>query len=137
MSNAQFKREFSALMGRIGGKVEEAPRKVFLEIGSAIVQKSPVLSGRFRANWNFALNSPNFGTSETTDKAGSVALAGLQSGVVTYRLGDTMYFTNALPYSRRLEYDSWSKQAPSGMVRVTVVEFTQYFRKVAYQMRNA
>lgn len=136
MSNAQFKREFSALMDRIGKNIEEVPRKVFLEMGGAIVEKSPVLSGRFRANWNFAINSPNFGTTETTDKRGSSATKALESGVVSYKLGDTLYFTNSLPYSRRLEYDSWSKQAPSGMVRTTIVEFTQHFRKVAYLMRN-
>jgi hypothetical protein len=36
--------------------------------------------------------------------------------------GKVHYLTNNLPYAYRLEY-GWSRQAPNGMVGVTVVEF--------------
>jgi hypothetical protein len=33
--------------------------------------------------------------------------------------------TNALPYARRLEY-GWSRQAPYGMVRYSVLEYRRF-----------
>jgi hypothetical protein len=39
-----------------------------------------------------------------------------------------IYLTNALPYARRLEY-GWSKQAPSGMVRISAMRFAEAVRK--------
>lgn len=49
--------------------------------------------------------------------------------------GQTIYITNSLPYSRRLEYDEWSKQAPMGMVRVTIAELKPIMTKIALEVR--
>jgi hypothetical protein len=41
--------------------------------------------------------------------------------------GSIFYLTNNLPYGERLEY-GYSKQAPSGMVRITLAEYEKILR---------
>ena len=53
------------------------------------------------------------------------------------RAGQTIFITNSLPYAYRLEYDGWSRQAPAGMVRVTVVEFAQRFERAVRAAKGA
>jgi hypothetical protein len=45
----------------------------------------------------------------------------------SWRWGEIIYLTNSLPYARRLEY-GWSKQAPAGMVRITVANFERHLQ---------
>jgi hypothetical protein len=44
--------------------------------------------------------------------------------------GDIVFLVNNLPYGPRLER-GWSKQAPSGMVGITVAEFQKAVSKAA------
>lgn len=81
------------------------------------------VGGHFRANWNMALNASDETTSDEVDKSGGRSIQQAKQGLQTLKIGDTVYFTNALPYAQRLEYEGWSMQAPAGMVRVTITEF--------------
>ncbi|MBA9063895.1 hypothetical protein GGQ91_003296 [Methylobacterium fujisawaense] len=97
-------------------------RKVALDIGARVVLRSPVDTGRFRANWQYGVGRPNTATLVAADKSGQSSIARIAAGVATARLGDVIYISNALPYALRLE-TGWSKQAPAGMVGLTVTEF--------------
>lgn len=116
--------------------LNDAVRGVVLELGTRIVQRSPVDTGRFRGNWQIAAGGPDIRTDEPFDKQalGSRPSAGTfsrwQAEVQAATMGSTFYITNSLPYARRLEYEGWSSQAPSGMVRVTVVEYGQIIQSV-------
>jgi hypothetical protein len=96
-------------------------RKVVFDLTSSVVSMSPVKTGRFRNNWNIAEGEPNTSTRETvgdpTDR--------LKGYADTINLGGVVYITNSLPYAIPLEY-GWSKQAPHGMVRVTITNYQQY-----------
>jgi hypothetical protein len=59
------------------------------------------------------------GVLETTDPSGAIARGKVEAAVATMELGDVVHMANNLPYARRLE-DGWSKQAPAGMVKLTV-----------------
>lgn len=97
-------------------------RKVALDVGSRVVMRSPVDTGRFRANWQYGVGQPNPTVTETFDKDGSAAIARITAGSATAKLGDVIYVSNSLPYALRLEA-GWSQQAPAGMVGLTVQEF--------------
>lgn len=43
--------------------------------------------------------------------------------------------SNPQPYAERIEYGSWSTQAPQGMMRVTVAEYTDILGKNASKYR--
>ena len=52
----------------------------------------------------------------------------INAGIADWKGGQTIYMVNNLPYARRLEY-GWSKQSPSGVVRITVQNYTRYLEK--------
>ena len=115
--------------------LNDTVRAVVLELGTRIVQRSPVDTGRFRGNWQIAAGGPDIRTNEPFDKQ---ALGSAPSATTFDRwkgevnaatIGSTFYITNSLPYARKLEYEGWSQQAPSGMVRVTVTEYEQIIRQ--------
>lgn len=79
--------------------------------------------GRFRGNWQVTFNRPATTPIERVDKQGTRTL---EAGDAVLRSFDgskdtAIYFSNMLPYARRLEY-GWSNQAPNGILRVTVAE---------------
>lgn len=130
MSNEAFKRNFSKLLKRVGDRANDVVRKTALELQTGMVESSPVDSGRFKGNWQCgvgAIDSTQSGKMDTTplgdhDKSGSTART--DGVLIGWKPGKTIYLTNALPYSRRLEH-GWSKQAPSGVVRLTVQNYSR------------
>lgn len=101
---------------------ELVAKKIIIELFNRVIQKSPVDTGRFRANWNCSIGSPDLSTSQAIDPSGSVASSRATATVVSYTLNEqSVFLTNNLPYAERLE-NGWSKQAPNGMVRLSVME---------------
>jgi hypothetical protein len=109
-------------------KVESIVKVTMIELFNRVIQKSPVDTGRFRANWNCSVGSPDLSTSQAIDPSGSGAISKATSTVVSYTLnGQSVFLTNNLPYADRLE-NGWSKQAPNGMVRLSVMEIQNSVR---------
>jgi len=90
---------------------------------SAIVQRTPVDTGRLRANWQTTLNAPASSTLESFDQGR--ALTDAASVLAGYAAGNAVYFVNNLPYAQKIE-NGYSGQAPSGMVAITLQEFSEY-----------
>lgn len=109
-------------------KINDVVRKIGLEVYSSVVMRSPVDTGRFRGNWNLSLAGFDPSVSELTDKEGAASIARASISIADYK-GGSIYISNNLPYAKRLE-DGWSKQAPVGMLRITVVEFQDMVNKV-------
>lgn len=113
---------------------ETVMRAVSLKLFSAIIKASPVDTGRFRMNWQASGPSPATGIVAGVDASGSKAV----TEAAAYINGSSgwMEFTlaNNLPYAQRLEY-GWSKQAPTGMVRVNVLRFQQLIDEEAAKVR--
>lgn len=127
--NSAFKKRIAALANAAGDKAETAVRRVVLEMGRNLVMLSPVDTGRFRGNWQFGLAAVNTDTGSAPDRSGSGSVGRMSSGLTAWRAGQMIYLTNSLPYARRLEY-GWSKQAPAGMVRITLADYSAYLKKV-------
>lgn len=79
--------------------------------------------GRFRGNWQVSFDRPAVGPIDRIDKRGGATLAAGREVLQVYDPDKDkyIYFSNMVPYARRLEY-GWSNQAPQGIVRVTVAE---------------
>ena len=102
--------------------LEKVVRGSVFRVGAQIESKSPVDTGLFRSNW-----MPNVGgidKSTTTNSSRNSSLA-LKEEVAGFRMGNTFYFTNNLPYARMLEFGG-SNQAPNGMVRLAVRNIQRY-----------
>lgn len=117
-----------------GDRCDLVVQKTVLSVFSNVLLKSPVDTGRFRANWNVSASTPDNSTSVSTDKQGLATVSKAAIKINSYKAGPTIYITNALPYAQRLEY-GWSKQAPSGMVRITLTEFRDYVKDAIRGLR--
>jgi hypothetical protein len=91
------------------------------------------VGGRSRNSWMYSFGAPDntqphpMSEEYKGDQTGSESKARLnvlkspQHGAFGVH-----YISNNLPYMHRLEFEGWSKQAPAGMVRVSVAEFQQF-----------
>ena len=111
--------------------IQDIPEKVvrgtLISLSSRIIKRSPVDSGRFRGNWQATIGSPASAQLSSVDTNGSATAANAANVANRLEAGSIFYLTNNLPYGERLEY-GYSKQAPSGMVRVTLAEYEKILR---------
>ena len=97
---------------------EEHAKKVSLvalSILKKLTMRTPVKTGRARANWLASVGSPRGGTVDPTFR-------NLAEAVQVFRAAGefpTLYITNNLPYIRRLN-EGWSKQAPANFVELSI-----------------
>ena len=91
---------------------------------NGLVAGKGYVGGRFRGNWQFSIDTPADGVLDQIDPSGNVSVAVLRTQVQSLTIGQTAYLVNNLPYAVPLEYGH-SKQAPGGMVRITLVRFQQ------------
>ncbi len=115
--------------------IDDVVEDVAVSLSQRIIERTPVgqpstwqnpnsappgyVGGRARANWFPTIGTPS---DDTTDSTSTNESASRITGIKEQIAGNVYYLTNNLPYIRRLEYDNWSKQAPRGMVRVTLRE---------------
>jgi hypothetical protein len=108
--------------------VNDVKQTVAIDLFGSIIKSSPVDTGRFRGNWNASINSPDLSASSSIDPSGQGSTSKMAQTIETSTVDDTLYISNNLPYAQRLEY-GWSKQAPSGMVRVNIARFQAAIQK--------
>lgn len=80
------------------------------------------VGGRFRGNWQVSVSFPVSSALNRIDPNGSAVIEAGAAALEGFEAGPSIFIMNNLPYALRLE-NGWSKQAPFGMVAVTVVEF--------------
>jgi hypothetical protein len=97
-------------------------RKIVLEALTRLIQKTPVDTGRARANWQVGIDADPSGQ---VDYQGQDALVAGLSVIAAMPLC-TAYITNNVEYIERLE-EGHSKQAPAGMLSVTLEELGVMF----------
>lgn len=148
-----FAVDLKAFAEKAKGNAHAVTRKVVLEIGGALVIRSPVgdalywksppppgyVGGRFRANWQYGDGAINSTTTEETDRksyASEEAAAegsGLAGKVDAKAGGKVHYLTNSLPYAIPIE-NGHSRQAPFGLVGITTLEFNLFINKAVSQL---
>lgn len=130
-----FVLKIGAFVRKAKGNLNAVGRKVVLDLGTRVILRSPVKTGRFRANWQYGESARPRGVLIDVDKNGTATIRKLTGAVGPEAMGKVHWLTNNLPYARRLE-DGWSKQAPIGMVGVTVVEYQAIVRDAAREINR-
>lgn len=125
-----FAADIAKFVERAKGNVDTATRQATVLLAQGVILKSPVDTGRFRANWQFSGAGIQRATSLAVDRGGQVTVNRLVAEIQRTGSGGVTYLSNSLPYAVRLE-NGWSKQAPQGMVRLTVQEFQNYVSQAA------
>ena len=113
----------------------KAIRALALEVVKRIVLRTPVDTGRARGNWNVGVGSPDSGYTDNVDEGGWQTISRGHAIIGGSGPGQIIYITNSLPYILPLEYGS-SKQAPAGMVSVTLAELGNLAIEIAARMRK-
>lgn len=126
--SGSFELDIARFVAKAKGDATLVVRRVSLDIFNRVIEKSPVKDGRFKSSWLCAIGSMPSGDPGTIDKSGAPSFARVAAAVQNMKAGDIIYLISSLPYSLKLEY-GWSKQAPAGVVRITVQEFPQVVAK--------
>lgn len=114
-------------------------KKVAIDLLARIIDRTPVgnpdfwaqsslpapkgyVGGRARANWQISTTTPGNSDIDAIDPQGDVTETIGLSKMGTAKAGGTIWIYNNVRYIRRLE-DGWShRQAPLGMVAVSLAE---------------
>lgn len=140
-----FAEDLKKICDRAGDKAELVVRRAALELYGQMIERSPVgnpdlwkspapsgyVGGRFKNNWQVGIGSIDTRTNRGVDDSGSGAITSGNAALKAWTPGKTIFLSNSMPYAYRLEYEGWSKQSPSGMVRLSVQNFEQAVAKAA------
>lgn len=110
-----------------GGKVQEA-----------LVNGSPVDTGRFKGNWQVTANSPPLYAVNEYDRDGSETIARGKRAITALLRGGgavkSIHFSNMLIYANALEYGH-SKQAPAGVVGIVEAKLKSFMMQAIKESR--
>lgn len=126
MIRAKFKFDTRRVAKNIDRLVILVQQKVALQLLTGVVNMTPVLTGRARGNWQVTIGAPTTAAVERTDKDGGPTISEGSATIQSITTLGTIYLTNNLPYIVELEKGS-SKQAPQGMVQVTLDRVSSQF----------
>jgi hypothetical protein len=92
---------------KLGEVVKEAVR----DLGSQMIDNSPVASGQFKNNWKGSIGAIDTDASADANPSGADAKASIEAALDAWKPGETLIVSNSLPYANRIEY-GWSEAAP-------------------------
>lgn len=129
---SRFSIPLQALADKTKADLELLARKSTFDLFRLVIQRSPVDTGRFKANWNVSYGAPSVtigGRLDATPKGSwDSATKSQAEKTATLPIGGVTYVANGLPYAYELEKGG-SKQAPLGMVGISAIEFSDAIRK--------
>lgn len=120
---ASFKRDIEKFIEDTDDAVVKVLQATSLELGRRIILKTPVDTGRARGNWQAGINTVPGDQLTTKDKSGASSISKVAAESSRAKVNDAIFVINNIPYIENLESGS-STQAPQGMVRTTVTEFS-------------
>jgi hypothetical protein len=104
-------------------KASQVVRASVLEVANRTVLRTPEDTGLLKGNWLAGVNSADESTTQDMDKNGAATVGKISAKINGYKLGDSLFVTNSLPYAYRIEYLGWSERQEGGMMRISVAEF--------------
>jgi len=120
-------------------RTEEIHQEVATEGFRILKRRSPVKSGRFRANWRVGLNSPDltaddsFTTSQYGDEPNQNEMKEARRVIRKAKVKDKILLTNALPYAKNIERGD-SKMAPHGVIELSHLELKAIYPAIAARL---
>lgn len=137
---AAYKAQMEANIKKVYAACEKIADETLKEMYKKIVDRTPIgnpalwkhpyppagyVPGKLKASWQLSFNS----TARDKTSGRFVSTKGISnSGAGGIKINvsgkdSTATISNFQPYAYRIEYGSWSTQAPAGMMRITVAEY--------------
>jgi len=125
----------------IKADVNQFKRLIAFDLLGRIVERTPVDTGRARANWQVSINAPvitevRYPNKESIPEGKSESVIAesvkLEGGIVIadVELGEDIWITNNLPYIEVLEQGDHSKQNTEGIVAISVAEVAEGMTRI-------
>lgn len=117
----QFKGDIEGMVAKLGVKIGLVQKKVAVDLYDGIVRRTPVDTGRARANWRMTLDTPSDEVIGDGKDKGVKYPAPNAPDIETGEGEHSIFIINNLAYIEALE-NGHSKQAPNGMVALAIAE---------------
>jgi hypothetical protein len=134
---SSFSADLTKFCQKYDADIKLVIRKITFEAFSRVILRTPVDTGRARANWGVSIGAPQLVYNiSAEDKSGTATLAAAANGTQSWKCTGSIFMTNNVPYIGVLEYgradgSPGSKQSPEGMVRITMEEMQSWIRSMA------
>ena len=122
----QFNGEIDAFNVVIISKSVAFHKRIAGKVLEGVVKRTPVDTGHARGNWQTTVNSTTEQELDTEDKDGAETIGEGQLVLAGLEPFETIFIQNNVPYILELEEGTGSKQAPEGMVAVTLAELGDF-----------
>jgi hypothetical protein len=149
MSTGSFALSLAKFAEKAKARADEVVGLTVTKIAAELNERSPVgdgtywitkppkgyVGGRFRANWQLGVDFIPTGVIEATDRSGDRTQGNIIASVPADAAGKVYFLCNNLPYARRIE-DGWSRQAPVGVVGLTVIKFQNFVDEAVQKVKS-
>lgn len=122
-------------------KADDAVGLIVVRVAQELDRRSPVgdatywkskppkgyIGGHFRANWQLGVGTRPVAEVKGADPSGAATQGRIMASIPADASGKVYWLVNAAPYAQRLEH-GWSRQAPQGLVGLTVAQFQTIVR---------
>ena len=106
--------------------VENTRRILIGNLCLRIIDRTPVLSGHLKGNWQPSIDAPETDEVPRASKDGAFVKRLVLDVLAKLKGDETFYFSNNAPYVLVIEYEGHSSvKAPDGMVRISLAEVGQ------------
>lgn len=103
--------------------IERTRRICIGKLCVAIIDRTPVLSGHLKGNWQPSIGAAENDEVPRASKDGAFVKQLLLDTLAKLKGDETFYFSNNAPYVLVIEYEGHSStKAPDGMVRISLAE---------------
>lgn len=134
MAKGKFSLDLRKFVQKAQGNADQVVRKVALDVFRGVVLKTPVDTGRARGSWGLGVNTLEPGPHERFDPEGAAAIGEALAKLQGVKAGGVIFVASNLSYINELEFNHHSKQAPNGMVRITVMEYQTFINKAVQEL---
>lgn len=125
----EFRVNVDAWINAVESGLEDVVKIMCKDVNEALINGSPVDTGRFKGNWQVTANQIPLHAVNNYDRSGSETIArgnrvidGLFKGGGAVK---SVHFSNMLIYANALEYGH-SKQAPNGVVGIVALRLRSF-----------
>lgn len=132
-------KDIENLSERTIAKIQKIMKTAALELFKSVIMMTPVDTGRARGNWQCTENKEASGIIKKIRNE-SETIRVMMDKVIKSSIEKGIFLTNNLPYIQKLEYGGYgdgpktqggySKQAPQGMVRVSLERIEKDLREI-------
>jgi hypothetical protein len=144
-----FALQLKAFEDKTKARADDLVGLVVTKIAQRLDERSPVgdasywkskppagyVGGRFRGNWQLGVSTIPQGETGRIDPSGGATVSAIIASVPDHAAGLVFFLANNVPYSQRIE-DGWSRQAPTGLVALTAMEFRAIVGEVVSETRQ-